>query len=418
MRPFSLNFYANYRHSYDCFTHIYSKNSFFIAVLIITLLSFTSCIDTTVEIIDSPSAQFVPKKKPVVRVFLENSGSMDGFMCDGSELKDGIYNYLTSVQDNASKMELYYINSDTLRQNVTLSQYIKNLNPRAFKDAGGNRKFTQIPSLFTNVLNHVSEDTIAIYISDCILDTPNHVAPNYLYITRTDIHSVFGNKISSFDNLSVFIYQLESSFNGTFFFPRGGSQSYKGKLPYYMFVIGSNIQLANLRKNIQDDKITHGVKNYCAFSPVFEAPTVLLKGNRVLKSSDVLELKTKQRDGKYHFKVKTDLSLSLQNDSILTNPRNYTHTNPNYIQIEEILPIKVQNKEYSHIIEFSISDKAFGNIVTLNPVPLPSWVKESNDIHGSNINPDKTFGIEFIIGGITDAFNNKSTTSFKLNIKK
>ena len=418
MRPFSLNFHANYRHSYDCFTHIYSKNSFFIAVLIITLWSFTSCVDTTVEIIDSPSAQFVPKKKPVVRVFLENSGSMDGFMCDGSELKDGIYNYLTCVQDNASKIELYYINSDTIRQNVTLSQYIKNLNPKAFRDAGGNRSFTQIPDLFTNVLNHVSEDTIAIYISDCILDIPNHAAPNYLYITRTDMHSVFGNKISSFDNLSVSIYQLESTFNGTFFFPKGGSQSYSGILPYYMFVIGSNTQLAKLRKNVQDDKITHGVKNYCAFSPAFEVPTVLLKGNKAIKTSDVLELNTKQRDGKFHFKVKTNLSLSLQNDSVLTNPRNYTNTSPKDIQIEEILPIKVHDTEYSHIIEFSIYDNAFGNIVALNPIPLPSWIKESNDALGSDIYPDKTFGIEFIIGGISDAFNNKSTTSFKLNIKK
>lgn len=392
---------------------IFRNNNLAFYLVLLASHIFSSCGEPTVEIVNVSSNDVV--NKPVIKVFLENSGSMDGFMCDGSELKDGIYNYLTCIQDNASKMELYYINSDTLKQNVTLSQYIKNLNPQTFRNAGGNRAFTLIPNLFANVLNTVGEDTIAVYISDCILDIPNHAAPNYLYITRTDMHSVFGEKISKFNNLSLYIYQLESSFKGRFFFPRGGSQFYEGKLPYYMFVIGSNTQLANLRKNVPDNNITHGIKNYCAFSPYFDAPAAILRGNKV---SNVLPLKTKQRDGKYHFKVKVDLSSSLQCDSILNNPNYYTNSSSNDIKIENIEPITVHNDEYSHIIEFSIVDKAFGNVVTLNPIPFPSWVSATNDENGSAISSDKTFGIEFIIGGISDAFNNKSTSSFKLSIKK
>ncbi|MDY6114161.1 MAG: hypothetical protein SPI56_06330, partial [Alloprevotella sp.] len=191
----------------------------------------------SVEIVEPEIKQTTPKQKPVVKVFLENSGSMDGFMCAGSELKDDIYNYLSYVKDYSSKMELYYINSDVKKQTDQLSQYIHNLNPAAFKAAGGNRKFTNIPDLFRSVLDSVKSNTIAIYISDCILDIPNQAAPDYLHITQTDVHNVFGDKIKDLKDLSVCIYKLESTFQGTYFFPKGGSQQYKGKLPYYMFVI-------------------------------------------------------------------------------------------------------------------------------------------------------------------------------------
>ena len=385
-----------------------------ITCAILAISVFTSCTKTKVEVVNSPSVQAAPKNKPVVKVFLENSGSMDGFMCDGSQLKDGIYNYLTNVKDNASKMELYYINSKTIKQDVPLSDYIRDLNPSAFQKAGGNRAFTDIPNLFKRVLSSVDENTIAVYISDCILDIPNHAAPKFLHITQTDMHSVFGDKIAKQKNLAVCIYQLESTFSGTFFFPKGGSQKYNGKLPYYMFVIGSNSQLANLRKKVSESQITHGVKNYCAFSPSYDAPTTLLQGNKPAKS---LELNT-QRDGRFKFKVQSDLSLSLQNDNILTADSNYTMSNPNDLAIESISPITSEGSDYSHIIEFSIVDKVFGSVVTINRISMPNWIKQSNDNDGNSVAPSKTFGIEFILGGISDAYLDKKTASFKLNIKK
>lgn len=392
----------------------YSFSTIALSTLMLVCGLSTSCsTKPSVQIVDSQVSQSVPKQNPVVKVFLENSGSMDGFMCDSSELKDAIYNYLTYVKENSSKMELYYLNSETIKQKGNLSDYIRNLNPAAFKIAGGSRAFTDIPNLFKRVLDSLNENTIAIYISDCILDIPNQAAPNYLNITQTDIHSIFGDKIRKQKDLSVCIYQLESTFNGTYFFPKGGSRLYNGKLPYYMFVISSNTQLANLRKKVSDNTIMHGVKNYCAFCPEFVAPATLTQGNKTVKS---IELNT-ARDGRYHFSVQTNLSASLQDDKVLTLPTNYTLTS-NKIQIESIDPIQVDDSEYSHVIEFSILDEAFGNVVTLNRIVTPKWVKDSNDKDGSTIKPNKTFGIEFIIGGISDAFTSKSTANFKLNIKK
>lgn len=376
--------------------------------------ALTSCTKTRVEIVDSSSKQIITNKQPVVKVFLENSGSMDGFMCDGSELKDDIYNYLTNVKDHASKMELYYINSETKRLDVPLSDYIRNLNSTSFQKAGGNRAFTNIPNLFSRVLESVTDNTIAVYISDCILDIPNHSAPDYLHITQTDMHNAFADRIKKVNNLSVCIYQLQSTFNGFYFFPKGGSQKYSGKLPYYMFVIGTNEQLGNLRKNVSDSKITHGVKNYCAFAPSFTAPVALLQGSKLSRS---IELNTMRND-KYKFQTEINLNMSLQNNDVITNPSNYTLSSSKEINIENISPISSKDTEYSHIIEYSIADKAFGSVVSLTQIGVPSWVKTSNDKRGSSIDANKTFGIEFLISGISEAFPNNTLATFKLNITK
>lgn len=380
---------------------------------LICCVCLCSCTETSVEIEAGKKSQ-IKNDKPVVKVFLENSGSMDGFMCDGSELKDDIYNYLTDVKDFSSRMDLYYINSKVINRNVTLQQYVKNLNPAAFKAAGGNRAYTEIPDLFEKVLAEVNKNTIAVYISDCILDIPTHHAPDFLNITKTDMHSIFGDKIAKIKDLAVCVYQLESTFKGTYFFPTGSSKPYNGKLPYYMIIIGPNSKIAYLKKNVPESSFTHGVKHFCAFSSKFTAPAILEQGAR---NSTKITIKSKARNGQYKFKVLADLSNSLLSDEVLTNPSNFSMTSSS-IHIESIIPITDKNSDYSHVMNFSIDDAAFGSVVSLKKVSLPKWVSEANDKGGKNVYSNKTFGIEYLIKGISEAFRDDKLTSFKLNIKK
>lgn len=340
---------------------------------------------------------------------------MDGYMCDGSELKDATYNYLSALNNKTETMQLYYINSEVIPQKVTLNNYIRNLNPANFRSAGGNRSHTDISVLFDKFLSFVNDKTISIYISDCILDIPNNAAPNYLNITRTDIHNCFTTKRKTVKDLAVCVYQLESRYEGSFYFPKGGSTPYKGKRPYYMFLVGPRELLAHLRNIIPDSALTHGIKNYCAFSPNYEACAIINKGSKYV---DEIPLKTKQRDGKYKFDVLVDLSKSLQNDDVLTNASNYDWLNKTDLSIDNIQRINGDNAEFSHLISFSTNGAILTDVFSLKNVGLPAWVSETNDSKGDSIDANKTFGIEYIIGGIADAYSDKTTTSFKFNITK
>lgn len=339
---------------------------------------------------------------------------MDGYMCDGSELKDAIYNYLSAINNKADTMQLYYINSDIIRRNVPLNKYIRNLNPSDFKSAGGNRSFSDISSLFEKFLSSIDNNTISIYISDCILDIPNNAAPNYLNITRTDIHNYFTEKSKKVKDLAVCVYQLESTFKGTYYFPKGGSKPYDGKRPYYMIISGPQKLIAQLRKDVPDSQITHGVKNYCAFSPEYDASACISKGANATK---IMPLKT-QRNGKYKFDVLVDFSETLQNDAVLTNAANYEWLNSNKLSIETIQPINGSASDYSHVITFNVTGDVMTDVFNLKNIGVPVWVGQVNDEKSDSINANKTFGIEYIIGGISDAFTNKHLSNFKLNITK
>lgn len=46
-----------------------------------------------------------------LKVYVENSGSMDAYMCVGSNLKDAVFDYVSDLKRLASSCSLYYLNS-------------------------------------------------------------------------------------------------------------------------------------------------------------------------------------------------------------------------------------------------------------------------------------------------------------------
>ena len=93
--------------------------------------------------------EFTPYKNVVIvpdtvalNVYMENSGSMDGYMCSGSMLKDAVYDYVSDAKKATTVCNLYYINSQVIPYNGPLDSYIKDLTPTSFAKAGGNRSNT------------------------------------------------------------------------------------------------------------------------------------------------------------------------------------------------------------------------------------------------------------------------------------
>ena len=105
---------------------------------------------------------------------------MDGYMCDGSQLKDVVYDYISDVNRVSAKTDLYYINSVLIPYKGNLTNYIKALNPAAFKNAGGNLSNTDLGDLIAKVLNEVNDTTVCVFVSDCILDLPAKDAQKFL----------------------------------------------------------------------------------------------------------------------------------------------------------------------------------------------------------------------------------------------
>ena len=66
-----------------------TKIDFSVSIVVLSIfLSFISCRNNKIEVSSNPVNSTINNTPPTIKVFLENSGSMDGYMCDCSHLKD------------------------------------------------------------------------------------------------------------------------------------------------------------------------------------------------------------------------------------------------------------------------------------------------------------------------------------------
>ncbi|MDE6193368.1 MAG: hypothetical protein K2M83_05235, partial [Muribaculaceae bacterium] len=194
--------------------------SYKVCVVLLGVISLFSCIKgNKIEVSSNPVDVEVPSKKPSVNIFIENSGSMDGYMCDGSQLKDAVYDYVSELNRYTDTTRLYYVNSKIIMYNDNLTSYIKDLNPVSFRKAGGNTANTDLGTIIASVLETVNDTTISIFVSDCILDLPEKDAQKFLTNCEIRIKDEVINAQKRVPDLGVEILELSSDFNGKYFYP-------------------------------------------------------------------------------------------------------------------------------------------------------------------------------------------------------
>ena len=87
-------------------------------IFAIILVPFMTGGDDGRYIVSYEEIEPVDYYKPTkVKLYVENSGSMDGYMFNGSELKDAVYSYVSGLSTHSDTTELYFVNSGVYRIN-------------------------------------------------------------------------------------------------------------------------------------------------------------------------------------------------------------------------------------------------------------------------------------------------------------
>jgi hypothetical protein len=149
--------------------------------------------------------------------------------------------------------------------------------------------------------------------------------------------------------------------------------------------------------------------------------------NKIL--ADASLSKDNQNKGLFGFSIAVDFSKSSQDASYFLDTTNYELSNPNY-QLEVEL---ISNKNdaslsgFTHLLKLQTSDLRNENLEIQVVGQTPNWVYASSTKNDSNIlneisEQQKTFGLQFLIEGVSDAFYPKSSsnaiTTFTITIKK
>lgn len=353
---------------------------------------------------------------PNLNVFLENSGSMDGYMVDGSTLKDAVYSYVSDLKPLCDTIRLAYINSKVIDCNVSLENYIKNLTPQSFATAGGFRGNSDISQVISDVLANTDNNDVSLLISDFILDLPKKDPTKFLGFVSTSIKNALTDKLKQNPNFGVIILHMESTFTGKYFYPSGGEMLSNATRPYYIWIFGDQRYLCQIMKDAPFKEIKYGYKNYAAYC---NAPALSYKAMNSTWTNSYITL----RNGNYSFLMDADFTPTLQPMSAIENMANY-EVSPNGLQLTEIKPVIKSESPYTNTLYFSLPEKNAGNMtatIKFTPPSLPAWIDKVNTESTDSITAhlDQTTGIKSLVQGVADAYKkDKTTTVLTINIIK
>lgn len=369
-----------------------------VAILLLIIIAMATCssknkIELTWDNVTKPN-NYAAMDSIDLQVYVENSGSMDGYMCAGSNLKDAVFDYIGSIMKYSETTSLNYINSQVIPYKGNLESYIKDLTPSSFATAGGDRANTDLRQIFKLIMLAHKSNTVTILVSDCILDIPGN-ATDFFGNCQISIKNIFNEALEKNPNLGVEIVKLESKFDGYWYCGQEKEKLSNAKRPYYIWIIGDKQLLAHLNRKVPINEVYGGIEDYCAFSGSSSIPFHIEKTAYIVTHD------------KIKVQILADLSESLQSDQVIRNPRNYkTSTSAAIVEISDII---AKGSSYSHAIDLEIRNpqNVKNEVVTLSYPPIPSWAAASNDTTGRNVikNMDKTTGILYLIKGVASAYS-------------
>lgn len=377
--------------------------------------------------------------KPIVNVYIENSGSMDGYVKGVTEFEQAVYNYLTDIKISkfTDSLNLNYINSDIIPQGSDISDFIEKLEPSTFKIKGGNRGVSDISNVLKSILGETQGNEIAILVTDGIFSPGRGKdASEYLVNQQIGIKSTIAEYLEKQPNAAFVLYQLSSKFTSQKGRTSNEDICYYNKddkkifidaqRPFYIWLIGPMKQLDELRSKVPDSKFKgSGIQNAfsitCGNKEVNYAVKMGSGKFDLDKKSPKNTIKNLEKDtrGKQNsarFSVNANLSGFLLDNEYLKNNSNYELSSKDFnMTISE-----AANNPFGYTHQLNLSSESVHKgIVSIKlKTQIPSWVDEINDDDGSIPLEGKTYGIKYQIGGIYEAFtfSNDFYTELKINI--
>lgn len=401
----------------------YSRKALFVA----TLLSLYSCSTDPCKELDKEWSKKINSEKNScvsslpLDVFIENSGSIDGYVNSMGPFKTDTYAMISSsVVSNAN---LNYINQIKIPQQNDKRNFILNLSVADFIKNGGNRSSSDIAKVIEMATENCAKRS-SLIVSDFILSPNDTNVIGYLALEKSDIKNIIERHLKANSDIAVVVMQGLSGFNGTYYNVNDQPSKINETRPFYVMLVGLKQHLALLMNKTK--KSTHFVHTYSEFVPTvvnyeIQKNTGSKVGNfRICKNGKhhISKIEPSSRSTVFEFKVMVDYSKIPLDDVYIMSKDNYEISDPNFI-IKDIAPNPDKKSNFSHIVTVANANKK-----RLSPSDLeirlkrkfPKWIKNSNDDKGITAVNGKTFGILPLLEGVQLAYSEKNTDDYYLKM--
>ena len=446
------------------------KKEYFLIVATVTVIVLFSCcrrspkppVSSDSDTISDTLVQ-QSKIKPTINVYIENSGSMDGYVNGQTEFKGAIRDLLVMLKYyyGEESAKIFFINSadHQTATDVDLTTFAQNINTHWII---GDRKNSELNNIFKQVLDRTDNQTISILFSDYIYSIP---AKGNTIGLLNDAKSLTKDAfLSKWKNdkvpLATTIVKMKSKFNGKYYPYIGDDKNFPIDMerPYYICIIG-NQDVLNDFNQIKEMKAggMEGYENKYVLSSedpegiyysVLQSTYNVGRFKPLRKESDkdyihgIEDVKlarsgggcTRGQESPLTFAIAVDFSSLQVEDDYISNPANYTVTTDNF-NVIKAFPIdlkdikandlkRIQGKNPTHVILLEAKTKSVTNVSFVLKKQIPQWVFASNteDDTSKDKLSGKTFGLKYWIEGIAEAYEiiypeNKNHFECSISIK-
>lgn len=399
----------------------------------------------TLVTVARPKVQGKNNPAPVSRfnynIYIENSGSMDGYVTGGvTEFQQNIYNLISDIKisKNTGHINLYYINSDTINilrdaALLQLQNFIQKLDVVSFKAHGGNRTETQLYDVIKKAIHNVDSNQVALVVSDFIFSPEKGVsADEYLVNQQIGFKNLFFGKIDS-QKVSTLMLKFHSKFTGTYYDKDNKAIPFHTspiQRPFYVMAVGADEAIRDVITLI-DTGTQGGYEELCYLgkTPIAARKIVQNKkrGEFEIESPPTsmritgAELEEDDKNKFFQFAIAADFSKLVCSRDYLLNTANYEVSPSNYSVKPELTTSMggASLKGYTHLLVVSTSQlkNSRDSISITLKNTLPYWIEQSSSDNDNNILTDieqqqKTFGLKYLMAGIKNAYDKTDSNRY------
>ena len=301
------------------------------------------------------------RTKNYVNVYIENSGSMNGYINGNTEFKAAIQDLLVLLkyEYDEENIKLYFINSGIYPTNIDndLAGFAGALNAKSFRV--GETASSNLNNVFKQVLDKTSKDTLSILVSDCIYSIKGGKTEDLLSDQKSLTKDAFLTKSKEKLNLTTSITKLSSQFNGNYWDKNDKATMLSNKQrPYYIIAMGGKRAMNHFNAKIpfSKDKVAGYEDTYTmSFSDnsklnyysviatthdagSYKANREYAQDNAITGIEDVAG--DSRNDNDFAFSVAVDMAKIPVTEAYITNKANYTITMATILLVVFMLTIK------------------------------------------------------------------------------
>lgn len=368
----------------------------------------------------------------VCKLFLENSGSMDGYVQPvNSQMKTDLNALISNI--SCDSLSLNYINSSIIPIKAKrVSDFVEGLSVQSFRQGGGQRSSTSLQELLRTVYDNTATGEVSILVSDMILDLRSGQSPESVSINiETDLRQQLERR----PDWSIVLWRMNADYEGKYYHSSGVKPvSLSGvKRPYYIIFVGDRQDLRSILgegRLPQNMPLWRNRLHSLSLEPAYEAvryhiSPVATLGEIQLDPQDrsshtIAEAERgTSPDGKQGlaFELVVDRPTLLQSTSSLLDASRYT-LKPSSYRIEQVR----EDKQGKSIIIRLGGDAVVRGEVSLHYMQtIPSWLssvhsEQNNDIRAEGA-MEQTYGIRYILEGLCRPYESKAQYLFTLPIR-